>query len=81
MNMKIPVKTLMTIPSPRADDDITSQRAEEYSSQSADDNDDDILETEVSHMQLPTVGEKYHDNHDDNTLRKNGLRTYVCAIQ
>ena len=21
-------------------------------------------------MQLPTVGEKYHDNHDDNTLRK-----------
>ena len=55
--------------SPRADDDITSQRAEEYSSQSADDNDDDILQTEVSHVQLPTVGEKYHDNHDDNTLR------------
>ena len=44
--------------SPRADDDITSQRAEEYSSQSADDNDDDILQTEVSHMQLPTVGKK-----------------------
>ena len=21
-------------------------------------------------MQLPTVGEKYHVNHDDNTLRK-----------
>ena len=56
--------------SPRADDDITSERAEEYSSQRADDNDDDILQTEVSHMQLPTVGEKYHDNHDDNTLRK-----------
>ena len=56
--------------SPRADDDITSQRAEEYSSQSADDNDDDILQTEVSHVQLPTVGQKYHDNHDDNTLRK-----------
>ena len=56
--------------SPRADDDITSQRAEEYSSQSADDNDDDILQTEVSHVQLPIVGEKYHDNHDDNTLRK-----------
>ena len=54
----------------RADDDIASQRAEEYSSQSADDNDDDILQTEVSHVQLPTVGEKYHDNHDDNTLRK-----------
>ena len=56
--------------SPRADDDITSQRAEEYSSQSADDNDDDILQTEVSHVQLPTVGKKYHDNHDDNTLHK-----------
>ena len=54
----------------RADDDITSQRAEEYSSQRADDNDDDILQTEVSHMQLPTVSKKYHDNHDDNTLRK-----------
>ena len=56
--------------SENTDDDITSQRAEEYSSQRADDNDDDILQTEVSHMQLPTVGEKYHDNHDDNTLRK-----------
>ena len=64
--------------SPRADDDINSQRAEEYSSQSADDNDDDILQTEVSHMQLPTVGEKYHVNHDDNTLRKLVYRpTYV----
>ena len=46
--MTIPVKTLMTIPAPGADDDITSQRAEEYSSQSADDNNDDILQTEVS---------------------------------
>ena len=55
--------------SPRADDEITSQRAEDYSSQSAAD-DHDILQTEVSHMQLPTVGEKYHVNHDDNTLRK-----------
>ena len=54
----------------RADDDITSQRAEEYSTQSADDNDHDILQTEVSHVQSPTVGEKYHDNHDDNTLHK-----------
>ena len=52
-----------------ADDEITSQRAEEYSSQSADD-DDEILQTEVSHLQLPTVSEKYHVNHDDNTLRK-----------
>ena len=57
--------------SPRADDETTSQRAEEYSSQSADDDDyDDILQTEVSHVQLPTIGEKYHVNHDDNTLRK-----------
>ena len=53
----------------RADDDIPSQRAEEYTSQSAAD-DDDILQAEVSHVQLPTVGEKYHVNHDDNTLRK-----------
>ena len=53
-----------------ADDNIASQRAEDYSSQRADDNDDDILQTEVSHMQLPTVSEKYHINHDDNTLRK-----------
>ena len=48
--------------SPSADDDIASQRAEDYY--------DDILQTEVSHVQLPTVGEKYHVNHDDNTLRK-----------
>ena len=48
--------------SPQADDNITSQRA--------DDNDDEILQTEVSHLHLPTVGEKYHVNHDDNTLCK-----------
>ena len=51
-------------------DDNYSPSAEDYSSQRADDNDDDILQTEVSHMQLPTVSEKYHVNHDDNTLRK-----------
>ena len=59
--------------SPSADDNIASQRAEDYSSQRAegyssqraDDNDDDILQTEVSHVQLPTVGKKYHVNHDD----------------
>ena len=56
--------------SPRADDDIASQRAEDYPSQSAAADDDDILQTEVSHVQLPTVGKKYHVNHDDNTLRK-----------
>ena len=57
--------------SPQADDETTSQRAEEYSSQSADDDDyEDILQTEVSHVQLPTVSKKYHVNHDDNTLRK-----------
>ena len=50
-------------------DDYSSQRADDYSSQSAAD-DDDILQTKVSHVQLPTVGEKYHVNHDDNTLRK-----------
>ena len=30
----------------------------------------DILQNEVSHVQLPKNGEKYHDNHDENTLRK-----------
>ena len=54
--------------SPSADDN-TSQSAEDNSSQSADD-DDDTQQTEVSHVQIPTVGEKYHVNHDDNTLRK-----------
>ena len=61
--------------SPRADDNA-SQSAEDNSSQSADD--DDTQQTEVSHVQLPTVGEKYHVNHDDNTLRKLVYRpTYV----
>ena len=51
----------------------SSQRAGGNSSQRADDNsshraDDDTLQTEVSHMQLPTVGNKYHVNQDDNTL-------------
>ena len=55
--------------SPRADDN-TSQSAEDNTSQCADDYDDDTQQTEVSHVQLPTVGEKYHVNHDDNTLRK-----------
>ena len=55
--------------SSRHADDNTSQGTDENSSQSADD-DDDILQTEVSHVQLPRVGEKYHVNHDDNTLRK-----------
>ena len=53
----------------RCADDNNSQRADDNSSQSADD-DDDILQTEVSHVQLPTVGEKYHVKHDDNTLQK-----------
>ena len=53
--------------SPRADDNA-SQSAEDNSSQSADD--DDTQQTEVSHVQLPTVCEKYHIDHDDNTLRK-----------
>ena len=53
-----------------ADEDYSSQRAEDYSSQRADDNDDDILQTEVSHVQLATVSEEYHVNHDDHTLCK-----------
>ena len=53
-------------------DDYSSQRAKDYSSQRADDYDenDDILQTQVSHVQLPKNGEKYHVKHDDNTLRK-----------
>ena len=52
--------------SPRTADNA-SQRADDNSSQSAD---DDIKQIEVSHMQLPIVGEKYHVNHDDNSLQK-----------
>ena len=54
-----------------AKNDYSSQRADEYYSQTADDDYDenDILQTQVSHMQLPKNGEKYHVNHDENTLR------------
>ena len=56
-------------------DDNASPCADDNASQSADDNssqraDDYIQQTKVSHMQLPKVGEKYHVNHDDNTLCK-----------
>ena len=50
-------------------EDYSSQRAEDYSSQQADDH-NDILQTPVSHVQPLKVGEKYHVNHDDNTLCK-----------
>ena len=58
--------------SQRAENDYSSQRADDYYSQRADDDDDenDILQTQVSHVQLPKNGEKYHVNHDENTLRK-----------
>ena len=58
--------------SQRAENDYSSQRADDYSRQRADDDDenDDILQTEVSHVHLPKNGEKYHVKHDDNTLRK-----------
>ena len=46
-------------------DDNSSPCADDNSSQSADDN---IQSTKVSHVQLPTVGNKYHVDHDDNTL-------------
>ena len=65
--------------SSRRADDNSSQRAEDYSSHStAAADDDDILQTKVSHLQLPKVSKKYHVNHDDNTLRKMVYRpTYV----
>ena len=56
----------------RTDNTNSSQRAEdEYNSQRADNDDDDtndILQTEVSHVQLSKNGKNYHDNHDKNTL-------------
>ena len=64
-------------------DDNSSPCADDNASQSADDNssqstDDYIQPTKVSHVQLPIVGEKYHVDHDDNTLRKMVYRpTYV----
>ena len=56
-------------------DDNSSSCADDNTSQSADGNssecaDDYIQPIEVSHVQSPTVGEKYHVEHDDSTLRK-----------
>ena len=48
----------------RADDITYSQRAD------YDDDDENILQNQVSHVQLPTNGEKHHVNHDENTLHK-----------
>ena len=57
--------------SQRAQNDYSSQRADDYYSQRDDDDDEnDILQTQVSHVQLPKNGEKYHVNHDENTLHK-----------
>ena len=57
--------------SQRAENDYSSQRADNYYSQRADDDDEnDILQTQVSHVQLPKNGQKYHVNHDENTLHK-----------
>ena len=57
--------------SQRAEKDYSSQRADDYYSQRPDDDDEnDIFQTQVSHVQLPKNGEKYHVNHDENTLRK-----------
>ena len=48
-------------------DDNFSLCADDNSSQNADDY---IQPTKVNHVQSPTVSEKYHADHDDNTLRK-----------
>ena len=70
--MQAKAKQLVQIYKPAHDSPMASAailvHTDDSSSQSADD--DDILQTEVSHVQLPTVGEKYHDNHDDNPLQK-----------
>ena len=56
-------------------DDNSSLSADDNSSHNADDNTQPI---KVSHVQSPIVGEKYHVDHDDNTLRKMVYRpTYV----
>ena len=57
------------------DDDNSSPCADDNASQSADDNssqsaDEYLQPTKVSHVQLPKVGEKYHVEHDENTLCK-----------
>ena len=59
--------------SQRAETYYNSQRADDYYSQRADDDENDendIVKTQVSHVQLSKNGEKYHDKHDENTLRK-----------
>ena len=59
--------------SQRAETYYNSQRADDYYSQRADDDENDendIGKTQVSHVQLSKNGEKYHDKHDENTLRK-----------
>ena len=48
-------------------DDNSSLCADDNSSQSADDH---IQPMKVSHVQSPTVGKKYHVDHNDNTLHK-----------
>ena len=48
-------------------DDNSSRSADDNSSQSTNEN---TKSTKVSHVQLPTVSDKYHVDHDDNTLCK-----------
>ena len=53
----------------------SSDNTDDNSSQSADDNaspstDENTKSTKVSHVQLPTVSDKYHVDHDDNKLHK-----------
>ena len=67
-------------------DDNSSPCADDNASHSADDNpsqstDDYIQPTKVSHVQLPTVGEKYHVDHNDNTLHKMVYGPNIRTIQ
>ena len=56
-------------------DDISSLGTDDNSSPSADEN---TKANKVSHMQLQTVSDKYHVDHDDNILCKTVYRpTYV----
>ena len=81
MNMTIPVDALMILsPAKELKTIITAKEltiipAKELKTIPAKElmmmmKNDDILQTQVSHVQLPKNGEKYHVKHDDNTLCK-----------
>ena len=59
-------------------DDNSSQGTDDLSSPSVDEHNN--LNT-VSHVQTQNVDDKYHVEHDENTLHKNIIRTNICTVQ